>query len=72
MATAKAVLHHIPGAQMGFCEWETVGGPCHNSQPAAILREIIYYDGKPTLVCPNHYRKWELENKLYMKHIRVW
>jgi hypothetical protein len=71
MATAKSALDYIEDEHIHFCEWETAGGPCHKPQPLNLLREIVFYDGKPTLVCANHYKKWEMESGLYMKHIRV-
>lgn len=75
MATARAELNHtqdlITNNQIGLCEWETAGGPCHNPQPLHMLRQIVFYDGRPKLICPNHYKIWEKEKGLYLKHIRV-
>ena len=75
MATAEAALSYAaedaPDAQVRLCEWETVAGPCHGPYPERMLREIIFYDGSPMLICPNHSKVWERERGLYMKHIRV-
>lgn len=71
MATAEAVLDYIEREYIHFCEWETVSGRCYKPQPLQVLHEIVFYDGKPALICANHYKKWIRERGLYMKHIRV-
>jgi hypothetical protein len=75
MATAEAALKFTPegvvGERSSPCEWETVVGPCHGLHPRNVLREIVFYDGRLMLICPNHFKVWERERGLYIKHIRI-
>ena len=75
MATAETALTPAPdgtrGEKIHPCEWETVDGPCRGLFPKDVLREIVFYDGSPMRICPNHFKVWERERGLYMKHIRV-
>lgn len=65
-------LTFLTGDLWSNCQWDTIGGVCAWPLPLVELRAITFYDGQELLICPNHYRKWEKENKLYMKHIRTW
>lgn len=75
MATAEAALQYATEAvgaeQICPCEWETVVGPCQGLYPRSVLQEIVFYEGRPMLICPNHFKVWEKERGLYIKHIRV-